>query len=1226
MKKHCLLALVLCAPALGFSQDTIEGSPDDYIQSAPVFTVPVRIPAIDRLQPLLPSRDLEGAAKLNSELQEVLLQYLQHGRTDIRNMALDGGKPYTEVCFSHEDMPIVDITVIGDLKAAKEELAALPGAKVLGVAECAFYGQISVAVPPDQLIPMTRTSGSRSFIASAGMTGRMLEEDWNQAPQPNGESSAGARAQGAATNQAEDTMGITRAKQLFTNPDGGGFDIGTLSDSANRVNAVGGDGGLFGIAESQNTGDLPPDNRINNVNDSAGGTLTDEGRAMMEVIYDVADNCGTYGFGTAFGGESTFAANITALGNAGMDVINDDVINFHEPIYFDGPVSTAVNNYVDGGGIYFSLNHNYANNCYEGVFNTGTDGDSYHAFNGTTDELWRFTLTNNATLRVSLQWGEMYGNATVGMDFDLLISDGAGGFTTILSSNDPNVGGDPHDYDGSYVNITGATQTLYLAIQQTGGNAAGMPFKLRVHAGTSVTPSEYAANRTGMLTPHAGTPKSIAVGAADYQSPNVAEAFSSHGPHRHLFNSAGNPIDLTYTKPDFLCYDGVDTSFFGTTTDPDATGFPNFFGTSCATPNAAAVGVIVLDVIQDRGEVMNQTDMKNLLRDTLEDLGDAGHDFIYGYGRINGLGAVTAAAGAGAPDWWAYPNQFGQFTIDQNFSSHLDKEYVRVAFDLTGSATATVSEDGLSDPMIAIFDESDDDLLGINYNYAGLDDCQVSWSAIAHDITIVEFFSEVEFAGSADFVLTMDGPDASPTALSGFNIFGDMTFDGNLFASGDADFHSFTVPQTTIGSLSVEVDPEAGLNTVISLFDSNGNELATSNNSNAFGAVDTLTYNSPTPGEELVLAVYPHHWESDGDFEISLNFATVPGQPDDLGVLTTIVDQIARPNPVTGVHMIENQALSLYDTHTTYLFPATGDTENYALQTAVDGGGVVTSGLYDDGANRLAYDGDPFGQVSTTINHTLVGGQDDYYYTVFGTSLPIRGGSIINFRNIVVEQPEPYRAATRVYLDPDDGINSRTGSINPFGDNDYYTIIAPVNASGSMTVSLGSGTGFDGAFDVYGSTGTYIGTGDNAGSAGTDTLNFPVTPLGTYHVLVRGDLNSNVNRSDSTQIGSFTLSAQASVVPFNNEDSDGDGFSDQLEDALGSDSDDPDSNPFFGDFDFDSFANMYDALALERALPVTYRAIWDVDMDGNVDSDDALAILLWSTGAQGYEVLPIVPQ
>ena len=69
------------------------------------------------------------------------------------------------------------------------------------------------------------------------------------------------------------------------NLDGNGVKIGVISDSVNEV-ADPANPALVGIAWSQSTGDLPPTVQV--LEDDTSANPTDEGRAMLEIVYDVA--------------------------------------------------------------------------------------------------------------------------------------------------------------------------------------------------------------------------------------------------------------------------------------------------------------------------------------------------------------------------------------------------------------------------------------------------------------------------------------------------------------------------------------------------------------------------------------------------------------------------------------------------------------------------------------------------------------------------------------------------------------------------------------------------------------------------------------------------------------------------------------------------------------------------------------------------------------------------
>ena len=101
--------------------------------------------------------------------------------------------------------------------------------------------------------------------------------------------------------------------------------VGVLSDSVNQFAAA--------WPTRSTTGDLPAN--VNVLQDGPAGS-TDEGRAMLENIHDIAPGAGL-AFATADGGEVGFANNIRALATAAhAKVIVDDVGYLDEPMFQDG--------------------------------------------------------------------------------------------------------------------------------------------------------------------------------------------------------------------------------------------------------------------------------------------------------------------------------------------------------------------------------------------------------------------------------------------------------------------------------------------------------------------------------------------------------------------------------------------------------------------------------------------------------------------------------------------------------------------------------------------------------------------------------------------------------------------------------------------------------------------------------------------------------------------------
>ena len=665
------LALFCLTCSAGFAANTL---------SPAIPTEPAQV-----LVSSLRGDDAAAARKLYSELQYLyaISQKSPRGLVDVSTLKLNSGQTWGEVYQRSGADPIVDITVAGDVQALADALRKQAGVRVLGVAETPAYGLISAAISPARLLDVARHGEIRAMHGSQMQTGRMEEEKASASPAP--------RSQGSADNQAEKALKVEDLRAIFLGTTNGtGIDVGTLSDSADTRDAIVGDG-FVGIDESQNTADLPADARINIVA-PAPGTFTDEGRAMMEHIYDIAPSVGKLGFATAKGGEATFAANITALGAAGMDIINDDVVYFAEPIFQDGVIAQAVNTYVDGGGIYFSLNHNYGTLSRQDTW-TDVGNNNFHEYGGGSEFLPWTIAGNTGTINVFLFWDEPWGNAAT--DFELEAWDNSVNPATLqFASNDANVGGNPFDAVG----ITGNGSLSFRIRYNGGASPAGRTLKIiAFDNGISRFTFDALPNlAAGTLTPHAGTPKSIAIGAAPFFDVDTAENFSGRGPFMQFFDNAGNRFadaPRTYQKPDFLSIDKCNTSFFGGDIAQDADALPNFSGTSAATPNAAAVAALMLQQAGGSGS-LTQEDVRRLLRLSSVDVGDAGHDTTNGFGRINAVGAVSAARGPfNTSVTYLYPNQFGNVTDStRTLDNFLERENYVVAFDTSGNATFEATE------------------------------------------------------------------------------------------------------------------------------------------------------------------------------------------------------------------------------------------------------------------------------------------------------------------------------------------------------------------------------------------------------------------------------------------------------------------------------------------------------------------------------------------------------
>ena len=158
---------------------------------------------------------------------------------------------------------------------------------------------------------------------------------------------------GNVTSQGDLAARADIARTLY-GIDGIGITVGTLSDSYNCLGGAAGD-----VA----SGDLPSGVVVlEEIADCTGAT--DEGRAMMQIIADVAPGA-SQAFHTAFNGLANFAQGIVDLANAGAEVIVDDIGYANEPMFQDSIIAQAVDTVAGMGVSYFSSAGNSSRNSYE---------------------------------------------------------------------------------------------------------------------------------------------------------------------------------------------------------------------------------------------------------------------------------------------------------------------------------------------------------------------------------------------------------------------------------------------------------------------------------------------------------------------------------------------------------------------------------------------------------------------------------------------------------------------------------------------------------------------------------------------------------------------------------------------------------------------------------------------------------------------------------------------
>ncbi|MEW4567156.1 S8 family serine peptidase [Tautonia sp. JC769] len=455
------------------------------------------------------------------------------------------------------------------------------------------------------------------------------------------------RSQGSASNQANEVMRADVARGQF-NVDGSGVTIGVISDSVDRFQG--------GLDDSINTGDLPPRPRINVLLDEpVGGNNSDEGRAMLELIYDIAPGS-DFAFHSGFvGGPVTFADGVRRLAReAGSDLIVDDVGLVGEPVFQPGLIAQAITDVTNEGVTYFSA--------------AGNDGDqgietNFRGVNATVNGVGagRFldfdpgpgvattlqVTTNQANSRVVMWWDDPWftGNAATNLDFFLLDANG----NVVSSGVNNNIGSaTPQEFE-----VIPAAGTYQLAIRVTGG-----PDPSRVRFQTffdSLTVDQQYGNAGTTTYPttfgHPAHSDAIGVGAVNFfdappfstQSPTPTADFTSLGPVLYFFDAASNrlPQSQLLLKPDVAGPQGTNTSFFGSDIPQDPDTNPNFFGTSAAAPNVTGLAALMKQL----NPTSRPDDIRQALTTTATPVNGTparAWDNRGGFGMVDAVRAMTA--------------------------------------------------------------------------------------------------------------------------------------------------------------------------------------------------------------------------------------------------------------------------------------------------------------------------------------------------------------------------------------------------------------------------------------------------------------------------------------------------------------------------------------------------------------------------------------------------------
>lgn len=504
------------------------------------------------------------------------------------------------------------------------------GAPRAALAVAGLSARSETQLPPLCVVEGWIAPGALPQLANvSGVTRVKIPSYVRHIPRPTLKSTAASQSGSAIDGNA---VTIMHADQFVKQAGGGGNGVIVGVQSS----------GVASLSTIQGRGELP---NVNVLTAAAGASprSADEGTALLQEIHAVAPNAGL-----AFCEPQTFIQHTGCLQqfvHAGATIMVDDILFFdQDPMSSGGTDAAGVTQFLaqNPNVAMFTAGGNDNGSYWEGTYTPvtvsslglptitcpgSTQVDNYvNQFTSGADEILTITPTGAISVPLTFAWSDPPGQNS--SKFDIYWTNPnatAAGCVSTASASGAVV--------TQMVTLYPGPNKLYIATPDA--SAAGKFLKLWIGgdgltalsistAGSFVSPQTFA---TGVISIGA-------VNGSDGVGNNI-EPFSSRGPITVVFPGAAKIPAPLLTAPDGIYVDTAGT-YFASEIFPDG----NFYGTSAAAPNAAAVAALI------RGAFPGLTvpQLLSALETGAAQLGATVPDSTFGYGRIDAMGALGTFA------------------------------------------------------------------------------------------------------------------------------------------------------------------------------------------------------------------------------------------------------------------------------------------------------------------------------------------------------------------------------------------------------------------------------------------------------------------------------------------------------------------------------------------------------------------------------------------------------